>query len=242
MRRKFSPVNRKRIKKNDISFDLSEKNGRLALTVRINLESYGFPRHASVRLEVSTKFDVQIIDLGGVREHNENKFFDCGLLNFPNSARETICFKVKVIDPETYELLGYVEKLKEQRTSESLLSSSFKEMPLIYKIEYDEGHNPIIYLNSELKRYMPLLQPLFAEIAFREILGHFIEKNDDEIWGSEFGQLINKYCKINEDEIKQSKDRGEGCEELINEIARAFSEKAKTKTTFLKYLERRDHD
>ena len=83
----------------------------------------------------------------GTFEDYQEETKTCGL-PFALPLRAKINFRLKIIDPDTYKLLGYAENLKEEKYAKSLLelSTDDEKVENIYKIDFENLEHPIILL------------------------------------------------------------------------------------------------
>ena len=146
---------------------------RLGVTVR-NIKGGSFPDDALIIIEAYNRFNITRIELGAVGSYVEEK--STHDLPFAVPLRAKINYRLKVIDPDAYKILGYAENLKEDKYAKSLLelSSDDESVTNIFKIDFENIEHPVLYLNPRLVPCAEKLKPVIAEMALKEILTHVL--------------------------------------------------------------------
>ena len=180
MKRKIPPVSRQRIKQEDIFLDTPEKDNQLYLKVKLsNLKAY-FPSDAKIIIEAYNRVQIQHIPLNSVGDYKEELKEE--KLNFATPLKSKLNFRVKIIDPQTYKLLGFAENLKAQKYAKSLLSINFTDdVENLYQIDFENKQHPMVNFNIKLKEAIEKIKPFIAEAVFKEILNFLIYSNDDDL-------------------------------------------------------------
>ena len=236
MKRTISPQGRKRILHEHITLNIIPGAGDAetlakaqlcSVNVQISLQAIQadgcYPSNSEIKLEAYNRTNIAIVPLGKIKDYtDEEKSYP---LPFANALRPKINFRIKIIDPESYKLLGYAENLKEQRYTDSLLGLSTEDDSVtnIFKIDFENLEYPILYLNPRLKPYAETLKLIIAEMALKEILVHLLiiepDNSDTENnqWISDASKLVPLPSERNTDNLL----------DWIQEVLCKFSEKHK---------------
>ena len=224
MKRTIKPENLVQIKKQDIHLELLE--GDEFLKVRVLIKNFGRCKSGEVFLEAYHRNGFERISLGEIENYEkEEKEFSLSR-SFPNQLRPKINFIIKIVCPETYQILGYAERLKEAKYANSLLklNDENEEIKNIFKIDFENPDEPIFFINPKLKPSAEKLKPIIAEMALKEILTYLLnnEENVDfenHKWGSFASNISDE--KFDESWEKEKK------EEWIQNVLCKFCEKYK---------------
>ena len=228
VKRTNRPQKRQPLKKEDINLNILEKEKELSVEIKIaKLSEYDFPDKAKIYLEAHNRASIQHIELGTVQSFNESEKKTKPLYEFLLTARSTINFRVKIVDQETYHLLGLAEKLKEKKYTKSLLEIIPKEIPHIFEIDWDNKEHPIVYINKDIYDNLGDIKPLLAEVLLREILHNILEEgffeNDDEKREHKWIKMVNKYKSLDDIDFRNYNEKIG----YINDIVAVFSKKHK---------------
>lgn len=220
MKRTIKPEERKKILQEDISLNIKENNS-LQVEVKLKIKGKGFPPNSRIILEAYNRIGIERIELGEFEDYKEET--QTHDLPFELPLRAKINFRLKIIDPGTYKLLGYAENLKEEKYAKSLLefSTDDEKVENIYKIDFENLEHPILYLNPKLKNYAEQLRPVIAEMALKDVLMHLLvvdeeESLEDHKW-FKFAANLVPYENDNDEADKDEKIK------WINEVLRKFS-------------------
>ena len=176
MKRTKKPHRRQDIKKQDIELQLIEEPQSLGLVISIqNLRSYRFPEEALVILEIYDPVNLEQVELGSVASFGFNMKYVKTIDQLPDSFRHIdrrrIRFRLKVVGAEDASLLGLADKLQERNYTESIIETRYEAMDNIFKIDWSNYESPVLVLNSSIDESVRhKIQPLIAEIVYREIL------------------------------------------------------------------------
>ena len=222
MKKTIKPEERKRIFPKDIYLNIKERENCLELEFKLSsLSEYGFPDKAKIILEAHNRINMQRIDLGEVGKYNEPQK-QSKPLDFEVPIRAKINFRLKIIDPDSYKILGLAENLKEEKYAKSLLNldDTDENVKNIFKIDFENEEIPILYLNPQLKPYAEKLKHVIAEMALKEILMYYlfvseVEELEDNKWIKFASQFI-PYPREDDKDKKLA---------WINELLCKFSEK-----------------
>ena len=224
MKRTIIPQDRKKLKHEDISLNIKEEENSLKVEVKLTIEKDDYPQNAKIILEAYNRVNMHRIELDRVQNYEDEKqVFD---LPFSTHIRAKINFRLKIINPENYKLLGYAEKLKEEKYVKSLLVINDKDDKVtnIFQIDFENEDNPILYLNPRLSSVIDKLKPIIAEMAFKDILTYLLN-NEDRIENFE----EHKWFKFADGLVpRQDKDgHKEDNENWIKQVLCKFSEENK---------------
>lgn len=240
MKRTNPPRNRQSIKKQDIVLDIHERDGGLVVEMKLNnLEDYGFPPDANIFLEAYSRLNIQDIPLGKVGSFSGKVERDLeNLSSFGISSISKINFRLKVVDMDTYDLLGLAERLKERKyTAESLLPTAYRNISSIFAVEWDDHYPVVLQVNEKLGQNpenRERIKPIIVEAVFREILLTLLldDKNDIDLENHEWIELAHRY---NPDEIPKETEIGER-KEWIEKALNGFSDKTNTVGNLVKQM------
>lgn len=225
MKRTNPPRKRERIKKQDIVLDIHERDGGLVVEMKFdNLEDYGFPPDANIFLEAYSRLNTQHIDLGKV-ESFSGKVQE-NLSSFEVPLRSKINFRLKVVDMDTYDLLGLAERLKERKYAESLLPIEESNINTIFAVDWGNFDHPVLHVNEKLGQSLERIKPILAEAVFREVLrtlllGQENDVDDPEAEDHKWTKFAKRY---NSDEIPKETEIEER-KEWIEKALDGFSDK-----------------
>ncbi len=229
MKRTITPEQRKKFLQENIMLNIEEKDNALAVKVLLhNVQQQGYPDNAKIILEVYNRINIEQLQLGEVKEYRaEEQSYP---LPFEVPVRAKINFRLKIIDPTSFKLLGYAENLKEEKYSKSLLDFNTEDENVknIYKIDFANREHPILYLNPKLSPYLAKLKPVIAEMAFKDILTYLLLQDDDngdeDFKDHKWFRFAEQYSTYDETEKQHDEEY-----DLIwiNEILCKFSEDKK---------------
>lgn len=234
MRRTKSPQFRKKIDKQDVSVDvIPDNNNSIFLKISIqNLSKYDFNANLKLFVEAYDRLSFQRIELGHIKDVQEEKIFEKELINFRISNRRKFNFRLKVVDPKTSKLIGFSEKVKEKNYSESLLPMELSEsIKGVFEVDWDDLERPVLKINKNLEGCLKIIKPIIAESVFREILINYLlnDPNSDPI-DSENNEWINYIKKYDNDKSifgdSEELDQDEKMH-IVNEISGRHSNKMK---------------
>jgi len=226
MKRTMAPEQRQRFSQKDITLKIGEGDNGLSVKVLLcNVDRQNYPGNAKLILEAYNRANIERLQLGDVENYKEEEqSYD---LPFETPLRSKINFRLKVIDPDSFRLLGYAENLKEDKYAKSLLDINTEDESVknIYQIDFGNPQHPVLHLNPELKPVVDQLKPLIAEMALKDILNFLFteegeEHREDHKW-FKFAQGFSPY-----DEADKQKDDNYNSS-WINRVLCAFSEKKK---------------
>ena len=231
MKRTIIPEFRKTFPKENIILNIKEEEQALMVGVILNdLDKQGFPEDAQISLEALTRTNIERMALGVIGKYNSEEQFHP--LPFEASERAQIKFRLKIFNPDNFRLLGYAEKLKEEKFTQSLLNidTSDKSVKNIYQIKDFDSDNIVLHLNPNLDHCLEKLKYILAEMAFKEILYNLLDSVDqDEIHDSKWFILADGLCEYDE-------DAKEDHVEWINQVLCKFSEEKKLIDSITKTL------
>ena len=239
MKRTRRPYKRKDIKKQDILLEIIEHKEKDSLGVNIkiqNLSNYKFPNSAQIFLEAYNRLDIDHISLGAVGSFSEEKI-EKPLSSFKPPQRVKINFRLKIVDMETWHLLGLAERLKEVKYANSLLTvHTDNNINTVYVVKWDDPSHPILSVNKDFEKLKDI-KPIIVEAVFKEILNGLLFLNlyddTDELENHKWIQFAQKF-KPQLDLMNLGKEEQI---EWINGVIDEFSKKEKIVKKLTKLLE-----
>ena len=228
MKRTNKPQKRQSLKKEDIDLNILEKGEELLVEIEMaKLSEYNFPNEAKIYLEAYNRTNIQHIALGTVQSFNESGKRTESLHEFLLSERSSINFRVKIVNHETYHLLGFAERLKERKYTKSLLEIIPKDIPHLFEIDWENKDNPIVHVSKDVYDNLGDIKPILAEVLLREILHNVLEK---DFFGSDDDRNEHKWIKmVNKTKPLGGIDFGSHDDRIryINSVLADFSKKHK---------------
>ena len=235
MKRTNRPRRRQRINKQDIVLDIREEDGGLVVEMEFgNLEGYGFPPDANIFLEAYNRLNIQHIDLGKVGSFSGKAQED--LSSFEVPLRSKINFRLKVVDMNSYALLGLAERLKERKYAESLLPFEERDINTIFAVDWGNLDHPVLQINEKLGQSLERIKPIIVEAVFREILFTLLLDNESDVDDPEDHKWTKFAKRYNSDEIPKETEI-QGRKEWIEKALDGFSDKANTVGNLVKQME-----
>ncbi len=239
MKRTLAPEYRKKILRENIILNIEEEDSALNVKVVVkNLKEkeIGYPDSTKIVLETFIRTNLIRIELGNIGEYNSEE--QSHPLPFEVSQRAKIKFRLKIISPEDFRLLGFAENLKEEKFTSSLLNISTCDNTFenIYKIEDFDSEAIMLYLNPKLKDCAQKLKPILAEMAFKDILNYLLLLNFDEEYfrQSKWFKLADNLCSYPYGE--SDKPNYEDRMWWINQVLSKFAENNKLIDSITKSL------
>ena len=225
MKRTIVPEQRKRFLQENINLNIKEKNNALLVNVLLcNLQQENYQDNAKIILEAYNRINIERLQLGDIKNYKEEVQSHPLLFEVPIRAK--INFRLKIIDPDSFRLLGYAENLKEEKYSKSLLdiNTSDENVKNIYRIDFENPDHPVLYLNPQLAQCANQLKPVLAEMAFKDILNYLLFHSEEIFKEHKWFIFAEKICEYDE-----GKFEGEGSFEdkkldWINKVLCKFSE------------------
>lgn len=237
MQRTIVPEQRRRFLHENITLNLKEEDNAWAVKVLLHkLHQQNYPANAKIILEAHNRINIGIFPLGNVQGYKEEE--QSHQFPFDVPVRATINFRLKIIDPNSFLLLGYAENLKEEKYAKSLLDINIddKAVKNIYRIDFDNPDHPVLYLNHQLAQCAGRLKPFIAEMAFKDILNYLLFQGnggyDEE---HKWFRFANKLCKY--DETENDDDYRS---DWIDRVLYKFSENKKLITQIIKEFKESD--
>ena len=234
MRKTSRPYKRKKIKKQDLIFDVLEENLSLFVHMEFhNLPDYNFPDTAKIFLEAHDRQDIDHIDLGEVRSFFQGKIKE-KLSSFEVPQRSKIQFRLKVVDTQTWHLLGLAENMRERKYANSLLDiRTDDKINTAFKVIWDTIDDPALVINQDLREALEDIKPLLAETVFREILQCLVlqktEIDEDDLAENKWIKFAKKY-KFKADLMNlESEEKKEWISDVIDEFAKKLKTVRKLK-------------
>jgi len=220
----MAPEHRQRFLQENIKLNIVEVNNCLTVKVLLRkVQQRGYPGNAKIILEAYNRVNIERLQLGNVENYKEEE--GSYTLPFEIPLRSKINFRLKIIDPDSFKLLGYAENLKEEKYARSMLDINTEDENVknIYKIDFSNPEHPVLYLNPELKIIVEKLKPLLAEMVFKDILNFmFTEEGEEYRKHHKWFNFANKFCPYNEAEKQDDDDYNSN---WINQVLCAFAEK-----------------
>ena len=239
MKRTKPPHERKNIQKQDIQIDILEKGDSLSVKLKISsLSKYDFPKRVNIFLEAYNKIGIDHLDFGEARDFPEEGQLQ-KLKSFAPPQRRGMKFRLKAVDMKTYRLLGFAERLKEKKHTDSLLAlEKDDKINTVFKIDWEDPENPLLLVNQKLAEILEDIKPVIAEAAFREILISLLYDESicaaDELDDHKWIQFAKKYNpKGNLEDMDQEQKR-----EWLEDAVDQFSKKNKITHKLKRKLER----
>jgi len=218
----MAPEQRKKFLAKNIMLEIEEGGDTLAVKVLLrDVQQQGYPDNAKIILEAYNQIDIERLQLGNVENYKEEKRSHD--LPFEIPLRSKINFRLKIIDPDSFKLLGYAENLKEEKYAKSLLdiNTDDESVKNIYKIDFENPEHPVFYLNPELKIIAEKLKPLLAEMALKDILTYLIASGE-ELENHKWFNFANGLCPYDQTENRNDENYGSN---WINQVLCVFAEK-----------------
>ncbi len=225
MKRTIAPEQRQRFLQENITLNIEEENNSLRVKVLLkNIQQQGYPDNSIIILEAYNRVNIERLKMGSVEDYEEKE--QSHPLAFDVPLRSKINFRLKIIDPKSFKLLGYAENLKEEKYAKSMLyiSTDDESVKNIYKIDFANPQHPVLYLNPQLKSCADQLKPIIAEMAFKDILNHLLF-NQEEITAEEdhkWFKFAHNLYSYDESEAQSDEDYKQ---DWINRVLCEFAEK-----------------
>ena len=202
MRRRFNYTDRKRIRKNDLSFTITEdEEGTQKFYADIHLGNYHLPPDAQVWVEAYDRNALMRFPYGSVAEPKRET--QTTLTDF--TGTDSYYFRVKVVDTShrsrLFAVADSVSPLRrhdEDEAAKSLLRITTRDLgPVPWELEYQVADHPLLVINSRidagksLARSDPLFQALVFPAIIEQILRRILleekyvptaEPDDDDMW------------------------------------------------------------
>ncbi len=235
MKRTKHPRKRQPIRKQDIVLGIHERDGGLVVEMKLdNLEGYKFPKDAKIFLEAYNRLNIQHIDLGEVESFPGEVEED--LSSFEVPLRSKINFRLKVMDINSYDLLGLAERLKERKYTGSLLPIEKSNINTIFSVDWENPDHPVLHITEKLGQSLECIKPILAEAVFREILLTLLLDDESDIDDLEDHKWIKFAHRYNPDEIPKETEI-EKRKEWIEKALDGFSAKTNTVGNLVKQME-----
>ena len=208
MKKTICPRDRKNFPKTNIALNIIEGDEHLRVKFLLRqLKEEDYPGNARIILEAFNRINIDRIDsIGSVEDYDEEeRTYD--LPSFQRRSRPKINFRLKIIDPDTYKILGYAENMKEGKYANALLelSTDDESVSNIYRIDFDNEEHPIFYLNSQLKCCTKQLKPIIAEMALKDILIYLLFNREiDNLEDHKWFQFSQALVAVEAEEIENS--------------------------------------
>lgn len=218
------PKGRKKFLHENIGLNLKVENAALVAKVLLReLQQQSYPGKAKIILEAYDRINIEILQLGEVKSYKEEE--QSHKLAFEVPLRAKINFRLKIVDPNSFKILGYAENIKEEKYVKSFLDISTDDVNVtnIFRIDFDNLDHPILFLNPNLAICADNLRPIIVEMALKEILNYLLfQINDDEILTDnrwfKFANTLSPY------DTDKEKDNDEYGLTWINDVLCKFSE------------------
>ena len=234
MKRTKHPRKRQPIRKQDIVLGIHERDGGLVVEMKLdNLEGYKFPGDANLFLEAYNRLNIQHLELGEVKSFSGE--VEENLSSFEVPLRSKINFRLKVVDINSYDLLGLAERLKERKYTESLLPIEKSNISTIFSVDWENRDHPVLYVNEKLGQNLERIKPILAEAVFREILLTLLLDDESDIDDLEDHKWIKFAKRYNSDEIPKETEIEER-KEWIEKALDGFSAKTNTVGDLVKQM------
>ena len=202
MRRRFNYTDRQRIRKNDLSFSITEdEEGTQKFYADIHLGNYDLPPDAKVWVEAYDRNALMRFPFGSVAEPKSET--ETTLTDF--TGTDSYYFRVKVVDAShrsrLFAVADSVSPLRrhdEDEAAKSLLRVSTRDLgPVPWKLEYQTADHPLLVINNHidagksLARSNLLFQALVLPAIFEQVLRRILledkyvpaaEPDDDDLW------------------------------------------------------------
>ena len=202
MQRRFNYTNRQRIKKNDLSFSITEdKDGRQEFYTDIHLGDYDLPPDAEVWVEAYDRNALMRFPFGTVAEPKSET--QTTLTDFAGS--DSYYFRVKVVDTShRSRLLAVADSVTplrrhdEDEAAKSLLRVTTRDLGSVpWKLEYQVADHPLLVINNRIDAgkslarsnlfFQALVLPAIFEQVLRQILleEEYVpaaEPENDDMW------------------------------------------------------------
>lgn len=238
MKKTIVPVQRKRVFQEDIELKIEKENNVSVVKVLIRNLQENYPDDAKIILEAYDRRNIARLRLGDIKSYEATE--QSHPLPFEVSVRAKINFRLKIIDPISYKLLGYAENLKEEKYTRALIDINLQNESVknIYQIDFGNQEHPILYLNPKLAQCAERLKPVIAEMVFKDILNYLLFQYDD---GSsfkdhkwfKFAEKLSRYDGEKEDDIDYKST-------WINKVLCKFSEEKKLIQSIHKEMKQND--
>ena len=196
-------LNRKKFSKQNIDVHIKKRNNTLCVEVLLhNLQQANYQDNAIIFLEAHDRTNIERWELGKVRNYKEKRRTFALPKEF--SKREKINFRLKIIDPKSYAILGYAEKLKEKKYTDSMLQFTIGDdgVKNMYKIDFTDPDYPVLHLNSQLAPYENKLKPILAEMALKDILKYLLDVHGtdsiEDLRENKWFKFAEQYCTYDE--------------------------------------------
>ena len=200
MRRRFNYTNRKRIKRNNLSFTIVEDEEGPKFYADIDLRDYDLPSNASVWVEAYDRNALMRFPFGTVEEPKSQ--IVTALTDF--AGTESYYFRVKVVDglhkSRLFAVADSVSPVRrdEDENAKSLLRVTTKDLgPVPWKLEYPVADHPLLVINNRidagksLARSNPFFQALVLPAILEQVLRRILledgytpsaEPDADDMW------------------------------------------------------------
>lgn len=202
MRRRFNYTNRQRIRKNDLSFSITEnEEGTQKFYADIHLENYDLPPDAKVWVEAYDRNALMRFPFGSVAEpksETQNTLTDF-------TGTDSYYFRVKVVDAlhrsRLFAVADSVSPLRrhdEDEAAKSLLRVTTRDLgPVPWELEYPVADHPLLVINNRidagksLARSNLFFQALVLPAIFEQVLRRILlenkyvptaEPDEDDMW------------------------------------------------------------
>ena len=233
MKRTMAPEQRRKFLQKNIVLNIEEVNDQLSVKVLLhNVHQQNYPGNSNIILEAYNRVDIERLQLGNVADYQEEE--RSHKLPFATPLRSKINFRLKIIDPHSFKLLGYAENLKEEKYATSMLEidTDNERVKNIYKIDLDNPQHPVFHLNPQLKPVAEQLKPLLAEMALKDILTHLLASDEDEaLEDNKWFHFANRLCPYDDTEKQHDPEYNS---DWINRVLCAFAEKNKLIKTLIR--------
>lgn len=254
MQRRFNYTNRKRIKKNDLSFSIFEdEQGNPKFHADIDLSGYHLPSDAKVWVEAYDRNGLMRFPFGTAEKPGSEN--STTLTDF--SGTDSYYFRVKVVDKQhrsrlfaVADSVSPVRHDDEDDSAKSLLRVATKDLGSVpWRIEYQVADHPLLVINNRIDAgkslarsnqfFQALVLPAVLEQVLRRILleekySPVADPDGDDMWKEgwlEFAGCLPGNTRLpvdeevsDDDKTRWIEDARDGFCEEINAINKVRSE------------------
>jgi len=239
---------RKKIKRQDITITVFDKNGVLDFKTDMDLSEYGLPPESPVYVEAYRQTSWMRFESGVVcdpKAQTDNRLSEFDSL-------DGIRFRIKVSDREGAhgKLLAVADKIRPVKPEEGdaerlcILPVQSEEMDCIWKIKFDR--NPVLLISkragskdiiSKSPEFISLVYPAILREVLREIKQSDDDwQEDEEAWQIQWISFINLLPGVGEmPELSDEND--DAYDQWVEDAVGAFSRRLKIVETFVSYRE-----
>lgn len=228
MQRRFNYTNRQRIRKNDLSFSITEdEEGRQKFFADISLKNYDLPPDAKVWVEAYDRNALMRFPFGTVAEPKSET--QTVLADF--AGTDGYYFRVKVVGAHRSQLFAVADSVSPLRrhdedvAAKSLLRVTTEDLGSVpWKLVYHMTDHPVLVINARidagksLARSNLLFQALVLPAIFEQVLRQILleekyipvaEPDDDDMWKEgwlEFAGCLPDSTRLSTDQEYSSDD------------------------------------